>query len=732
MQSLSKVNWRTVFSIRKSDIAAGVLGIFVFLVIIPTYTYAYYSKSLDDKETLMNRNDTGIVLFDRNGTPFFSFYQGKAKAFTPLNQIPKDTRNALIASEDKEFYQHPGFSIQAIARSLYDDFRTGSFSYGGSTITQQLVKNVLLTPQKSFLRKYQEITLAYETERRFSKDEVLEMYLNSVYFGEGAFGIEEAAQIYFNEPASQLDLAQSAMLVALLPAPSKLSPIHGDLQAAKVRQKIVLQKMVEQGLITQTQADEAANEPLYFGPSGSEINREAIHFALMVRDELVNKYGEEAIARSGFKVTTTLDLNYQRYAQGVVQNQVAALVRNGVTNGAAVVMDPKTGEVLALVGSRDWSYPGFGQVNIALSPRQPGSSFKPIYYSAALEQGIITPATILQDKPTDFGGGYRPKDYDGGYRGPVTVRRALSNSLNIPSVQVMTMLGVSNAIEEAKKFGITTLSTPQDYGLSLALGAGEVKLLEMTGAYSVLADSGQKNETADILQIEDKYGDIVYQYQPHPQQVLSPNAAFLISSILSDNNTRAEEFGDTLNISRPAAVKTGTTENYRDAWTLGYTPSLAVGAWVGNNNGAPMDNVAGSLGAAPIWKQLMEHFLADKPIEKFAPPEQSVALYNCKSTIITQQSDPSDPGKKINQEQVRSYQEYFIPGTAPAYCSLSTQTSPTLSPSATPTPTGQQPTSIPATPTPTISGPTPVSSTPTPTPLQPTPTATPPPPSPVP
>lgn len=672
---------------RKSDIAAGIIGIVIFLVFIPAYTYNTFAGSLDDKSTLMNRNDTGFVLYDRNGTPFFSFDQGKAKTFVPLSQVPQVTQTALIASEDKTFYSNPGFSVLAITRSAFEDLASRSLSYGGSTITQQLVKNALLYSQKSFLRKYEEITLAYETGRRFSKNQILEMYLNSVYFGEGAFGIESAAQTYFNEPSSKLDLAQSAMLVGLLPAPSRLSPLHGDLQAAKQRQQDVLQKMVQQGYITQAQANQAAAEPLKYGSTTPILNNEAIHFALMVRDELIKKYGEQEVANSGFKVITTLDLKTQRYAEKVVQNQVASLAPDNVSNGAAVVMDPKTGEILALVGSRDWHYPGFGQVNVATSLRQPGSSFKPIYYSLALEKGLITPATVLQDVPTTFPGGYKPHDYDYKFWGPITVRRALANSRNVPSVEVMNKLGVQNAIDQAHLLGITTLQDTSRYGLSLALGAGDVKLLNMVDAYSVFADGGKKNPSTDILEIDDKYGNVIYHYQPQPKEVLSPGAAFLISSILSDNQARAEEFGNTLTISRPAAVKTGTTENYRDAWTLGYTPSIVVGAWVGNNDGAPMDNIAGSLGAAPIWRNLMEHLLAGTPVEAFNPP-QEVQKYYCASNTTVQSKDPKDPGKTVNKVVSTSFQEYFLPGTVPSYCHFTqTNSTPSTAPSSTPAPT---------------------------------------------
>ncbi len=677
--------WWRIFAIRKSDLAAGVIGIIIFLVFIPAFTYNTYAGSLDDKATLMNRNDSGFVLLDRNGTPFFAFDQGKAKTFVPLSQVPKATQAALIASEDKTFYSNPGFSVPAIARSFVQDVKSRSLSYGGSTITQQLVKNSLLYSQKSFLRKYQEIALAYETEKRFSKDQILEMYFNSVYFGEGAFGIEEAAQTYFNKSASQLDLAQSAMLVGLLPAPSQLSPLHGDLQAAKQRQRDVLQKMAQQGYITQAQAERAAVEPLTFGSPVPILNNEAIHFALMVRDELIKKYGEQTLAHSGFKIITTLDLNDQRYAEKVVQNQVKALQPDNVSNGAAVVMDPKTGEILALVGSRDWHYPGFGQVNVATSLRQPGSSFKPIYYSAALGEGLITPATILQDIPTTFPGGYKPQDYDNQFWGSLTVRRALANSRNVPSVEVMNKLGVQNAINQAHLLGITTLQDPSSYGLSLALGAGEVKLLDMVDAYSVFAANGEKNPSTDILEIDDKYGNVVYHYQPQPEEVLSPGVAFLISSILSDDQARAQEFGNTLTISRPAAVKTGTTENYRDAWTLGYTPSLVVGAWVGNNDGTPMDNIAGSLGAAPIWKNLMEHLLAGTTVEKFIPPDPGVAAFNCVSSKVVQSKDPTDPNKTDSKIVTTQFQEYFLLGTVPSYC-RSTQTTPTSAPTPTLTP----------------------------------------------
>jgi 1A family penicillin-binding protein len=715
---------KRIFWIDWKDILTGLIFVTIFLTFIPIFTYAYFARDLTSKESVMNKNDTGVTLLDRNGTPFFTFSQAKNKEIIPISEISPSIEKAVVASEDKDFYQHPGFSIKSILRSLAEDIKQGQLAYGGSTLTQQLVKNSLLTSQKNFLRKYQEVVLAYELERRYSKSEILEMYLNSVYFGHGAFGVEEAAQTYFGKPAKELDLAESSFLVALLPAPSRLSPFNGGQEEAKLRQKIVLQKMADQGYITQEQRQQAEKEQLNFQSPEQPMNSEAIHFAMMVKDQLVQKYGEEKISRSGFKVKTSIDLKMQKTTQEAVAAQVQNLKVNNVSNGAAMVLDPKTGEILALAGSRDWYYPGWGQVNVALQPRQPGSSFKPIYYSAALEKGIITPATLLQDKPTDFGGGYRPRNYDGKFRGPVTVRRALANSLNVPSVQVMSMLGVPNALDQAHSFGITTLENSSQYGLSLALGAGEVRLVDMAEAYAVFANGGLKNTPTTVLEIEDKSGKPVYQYQPENQPVLDSGTAFLISSILSDNKTRSEEFGNLLNISRTAAVKTGTTENYRDAWTLGYTPQLVVGAWVGNNDGTPMDNIAGSLGAAPIWKNLMEAFLKNQPVENFVLPSGVIKMSACRNGISL--NTPIASGSAAT--------EYFLPGTAPNnFCPASPSVTPTISPSvsptissstvnlspsstATPLPTQTQitPTPLPTfTTTPTRSGPTPIPSVPT-------------------
>lgn len=667
------------------ELGLGVLFILTFIASIPLITYAYYAKDLHSSEAIMNKKDTGVILLDRNGQPFYSFYQGRPKEHVTLDKISPFAKQAVIVAEDKEFYHHPGFSFKAIIAALVADSMKRSLSYGGSTITQQLVKNSLLSPEKDFMRKYQEFILAQELERRFSKDQILEMYLNSVYFGEGAFGIEDASRRYFGKSASELTLSESTLLAAVLPAPSKLSPISGDGKTVFERQKDILQEMEETKVITPTQKNEALAQEVSFKNTQEDLNQKAVHFALMVKDFLVSKYGEEMIARSGYKVKTTLNPQFQEYAQQSVAKHVEQLKKNNVSNGAAVVEDPKTGEVLALIGSKNWFDSANGKVNITTSLRSPGSAFKPLVYAAALESKTITPATVLDDSPITYKAGagtanqpYSPTDYDRKFRGKVLARRALVNSLNIPTVQVLQKIGLVAGINFAKKIGISTLKDPSNYGLSFALGAAEVKLLELTHAYSAFANDGKLPEQTLVLEIRDKYNKKVYSHRINEKKVIDEGVAFQISSILSDNPTRSEVFGSALNISRQAAVKTGTAEDFRDALTIGYTPSLLVGVWVGNNSGEPMDRIAGSLGAAPIWKDLMEQFLKDTPPEKFSPPTSLTAVAICKSNGL----------KLKDRGATSSATEYFLKGTEPsAFCNV---TKPSPKPSDT------NPSSIPA------------------------------------
>ncbi|HLL61134.1 MAG TPA: PBP1A family penicillin-binding protein [Candidatus Nitrosocosmicus sp.] len=667
----------------------------IMLAVLTTLgTYIYFAQDISSKERILNRNNTGVTLLDDQEEPFFTFNQPKTIKYTPLNEIPEVMQQAVIAAEDKDFYQNPGFSITGIGRAFITNVKSRGIREGGSTISQELVKNALLHSRRTIFRKYQEIVLAIELNRRYSKDDILELYLNSVYFGEGAFGVENAAQAYFGKSAKELTLTEASMLTALLPAPSILSPISNDPAPAERRQANVLQAMVTQKYISQGEADRAKIEELNYSPSQDVINDLAPHFALYVKSLLIKEYGEEEIIRSGFKVKTTLNSEWQRYAETTVKNQIARLAGNNASNGAAVVLDPETGFIKVMVGSEDWHDENHGKINMAIAPRQPGSSFKPIVYAKAIESRKITAATILQDSPKDFGGGYKPLNYDKRFRGPVTVRRSLANSLNIPSVEIMQDIGVRSGVEIARDLGITTIKDSSDYGLSLVLGSAEVPLLEMTSAFSIFANEGERNSPIAIMEIKDKYGNVIFNNEPKKDRVLSDGTAYIISSILSDSKARSEVFGGALTISRPAAVKTGTTENYRDALTIGYTPSLVVGVWVGNNDNTPMDNVAGSLGAAPVWRLLMERYLAGTTIETFRKPTSVVEKMVCPYGLPKTEENKDENNEEQSEEEkkkttfIGNYPEFFLKGTEPDSCVVPTAApSPTPEGSGTPSPT---------------------------------------------
>lgn len=654
------------------------LGFLAFIfILIPLMTVAVFYSDLQSKETIMNRNNRGLTLLDRFEKPFFKFYEVREIDPIPLANIPKHMQYAVIAIEDKDFYKHSGFSIKAILRAIATNTTERRIVYGASTINQQLVKNSLLNLKKNFLRKYQELVLAYVIDRKYSKDEILEMYLNSVFFGEGAFGVEEAAETYFGKTAGDLNLAEASFLAGILPAPSRLSPLSNDIKLAKERQLIVLQVMEEQGYIDSAQKENAGKEELVFKPTKEIINVTAPHFALMVKDELTDKYGEEGLIRSGFKVKTTLNLGWQQFAETIVENQVDRLAGNKVSNGAAVAILPKSGEVVVLVGSKNWNENTFGKLNMATSPRQPGSAYKPLIYSTGFEQKIITASTILEDKQKTYNYGYKPKNFDNKFRGNVTVRRALANSLNIPSIEVMEKVGVVNGLDMSRRFGISTIKDDSDYGISLVLGAAEVPLVEMTSVYSVFANYGVRNTPYLISEITDKRGEVIFTREKSSEEVISPEAAYLITSILTDRRMRREVFGSALDTSVNAAVKTGTTNDFRDALTFGYTRNITVGVWIGNNNNKPMSMVAGSLGAAPIWRQLIERYMQELPNEQFFVPSGLVKSNRCFNGL----------GSGFNASS-SSQLEYFIKGTEGIeQCSYSTDTNispPNQSPSPAP------------------------------------------------
>jgi 1A family penicillin-binding protein len=646
---------------RRKKIVVIATPIVAFLILTPIITYLLLVRDISDPERLMNRNNTGVQFVDKNDEVFFSTGSNKSLKRLKLAEISDYAEKALISSEDKNFYQHGGVSVTSLLGAVYANvLNRDATAYGGSTLTQQLVKNTLLSTEKSFLRKYQEVAMAVAVDRQYTKDEILDMYLNSVYYGEGAFGIDEAAKTYFNKSANDLDLAESAMLIGILPAPSAYSPINGDPVKAKQRQTYVLKRMVADGKITEQERDAALARELSYAEVDPTKYDNAPHFAEMVMSELNEKYGEEKIKRSGYKVKTTLDLGWQKQAEDIVTKQIAISTSGGGRNAALVAIDPKTGEVRALIGSADYDNPVFGKVNMAIASRQPGSSFKPIYYTEAIDERLITAATVLRDEATDFGG-YKPENYDFRFRGDITVRNALPQSLNIPAVKVMQKVGIDEAITKAREMGLSTIDPKHNYGLSLALGAAEVKPFEMVNAYAAFANGGRQHEATMISSIDNKYGETIFKHQNKSKRVQSTEASFIISDILSDNTARAPTFGSRLNIpGHKVAVKTGSTDDNRDAWTVGYTPSIAVGVWVGNNENEVMTS-GGSAMAGPIWAKSIQAFLGDTPAETFKQPSGVTKATTCNATG-------------------GSYEEFFINGTVPSKSCKSEQKEPDPTP----------------------------------------------------
>lgn len=596
----------------------------------------------------MNRNNTGIALTDVNGKAFYTIGRAERRELVELPSISQNMKNALIASEDKDFYKHGGFNLLSIFRALFT--RVG----GGSTITQQLVKNTLLTDDPSLMRKYQELFMAIAVEQNYSKDQILAMYLNSVFFGENAFGIEEAARVYYGKSPKDLTLAESAMLVGLLPAPNAYSPISGNPEYAKQRQTTVLTRMVNNGYITEAEKEAALAVQLTYASDGSSQGSIAPHFVEMVLNELSEKYGYETVMRSGYQVKTTLDLTAQQALVDSVAAGMPHINSMGGSNASGIVIDPTTGEIRALVGSADYDNEQWGKVNMVTTARQPGSSFKSIYYAAALADGVVTPATILHDTKTDFGGGYTPLNADKKFRGDVTLRSAISQSLNIPSVELMRDYTIEKSITAAKNLGITTIKQENNYGLSLALGSAEVPLIEMSNAYAAFANQGQQYSPLKVLEISDKFGKKTFTATHKGKQAINKEGAFLISSILSDNAARAPIFGGSLTVNgRTLAVKTGTTNDSRDAWTIGYSPQYVVGVWVGNNDNTAMRS-GGSDMAGPIWRNTMTKLLAGKPNAQFPVPGTIVQRNVCKGN-----------GGLAEKAGGNTYSEYFMAGALP-------------------------------------------------------------------
>lgn len=647
----SKWRWFKKLSTRKKILLIST-PVTLFVLVIPMVTYAYFALTMGDMDRLMNRNNTGVVLKDVNGETFFSTGTARHRDVVPIDQISEPVKQALIASEDKNFYEHGGVSVLSTVRAVYGYVFSGGGSFGGSTLTQQLAKMTLLSSERSVLRQYQAFSVAMAIEQRYTKDEILMMYLNAAYFGNNAFGIEQAAKNYFNKTPAELTLAEGAMLVGLLPAPSAYSPVTGDADKANKQQAEVLRRMVNEKMITEEERQVALAEELVFQAPATFSNI-APHFTELALKELYDKYGEEVVERSGFQVTTTLDLGLQKNAVDNVNNQISYINRKKGSNASLVAVHPQSGGIRALVGSADYDNEDWGKVNMATAKRQPASTFKPIYYAAALADGEITPATIIRDEPINING-YQPQNATKRYYGNVTARQALARSLNIPAVKVMEQYGVKKSIESAKKLGITSLDKDvSEYGLSLAIGSAEVSLREMTAAYSAFANEGNLSKTTTISQIQDKFSKPIFSSRAESSRAISQQGAYLISDILADQNARSFMFGTSLNIpGKTVAVKTGTTNDNRDAWAIGYTPDIAIGVWVGNNDNSEMISGGADM-AGPIWKKTMQFAIGDKK-PSFIRPSNIVERDVCYGT-----------GGLANSPGSNTYVEVFLDTALP-------------------------------------------------------------------
>jgi len=595
-------------------------------------------------------------IMDRNGELLYQIYRDENRTLINLDNLPPHLINATIAAEDQFFYHHFGIDPIAIIRALYNNLTCSlninscTSIQGASTITQQLVKNALLTPEKTIQRKLKEAVLAIWIETIFTKDEILELYFNYVPYGGTAYGIEEGSRYYFNKSSSDLNLAESALLAGLPIAPTTLSPYGVNPYLAKHRQDQVLDRMVIENYISLEKANLAKSSPLTFRAKGNGIL--APHFVMYIQDQLVKEFGENMVHHGGLEVITTLDLTLQQILENNITTELKKLERLNVGNGAGIILDPHTGDILAMVGSQDFfDLKHDGQVNITISHRQPGSSIKPLTYALALSSGL-TPSTRINDSPICFNSTnqppYCPRNYDGKFHGSITLRTALASSYNIPATKLLNSLGVDKLITLGKNLGITTWNNSSNYGLALTLGGGDVTLLELTNVYSTLARGGLYIPTTSIISVTD-HATLPTTPPKQPKQIISPSVAYQISNILSDNQARSPAFGynSVLNIpGHQVAVKTGTSNNLRDNWTIGYTSDYVVGIWVGNNDNTPMSSVAsGITGASPIWHNTMQNLLTDSPPHKFSIPANLIKVnLSCTTT---------------------PHYDYFIPGTEP-------------------------------------------------------------------
>lgn len=624
-----------------SAVVAGFIFVFLMAGFLGLGYLWVLNAGLPTYEELSGRDVAeSSKIYSRDGTLLYAFYGEYNRTRVGLDRMAPNLVNATIAVEDKDFYKHGAVSLSGIARAVMANYRTGNIVQGGSTITQQFVKNALLDRQKSFNRKIREVLLAYKVESHYTKAEILELYLNEIPYGRNAYGVEAASQAYFGKSAMELNLAESAYLAALPQAPSYLSPTGPNLEALQNRQKVVLDLMVEQGYIDAVTANEAKNTKVAFKPVRTDII--APYFVTWIQNYLTDTYGKQILQEGGLRVYTTLDLRLQKLAEEVVkEGSEVNLKKYGAFNAALVAVEPATGKILAMAGGKDyWGNPEplgckVGRnckfepnVNVASSQRQPGSSFKPYaYLTAFMPEHGYSPLSKILDAPTVFGsiGGrpYMPRNYDGSYHGLITFRKALAGSLNVPAVKVLQAVGVNDVVNNVKSLGIT--SPLKNCGLTLVLGGCEIKLVDHVGAMAVIANNGKGKGATPFLRIEDKNGKVLEEYKDPSVQTVPPEAAYSLISVMADDQSRQYVFGPDNPLTlpdRPVAAKTGTTQNWKDGWTVGFTPQIATGVWVGNNDSSVMRAGSdGSFVAAPLWQKFMIEAHKDLPVQQFAVPQ---------------------------------------------------------------------------------------------------------------
>ncbi len=607
----------------------GILVILLSTLRIPDF-HAFEDRKVVNSTQIYDR--TGKILL-------YDIHQDVKRTEIPFEQMSSNIKNATVAIEDAEFYTHGGIKVTSTIRALFSNIFHIGIGGGGSTITQQLVKNTLLTTNRSYIRKIKEWVLAIKIDNSMPKDKILEAYLNEIPYGGNVYGIETASKTYFNKDAIDLTLAEAAYLASIPQSPTKLSPYGKNRPTLDARKNLVLSRMLELKFITKEEYDKAKSEVVIFAPQAI-MGIKAPHFVFWIKDYLEQKYGTDVVENGGLKVTTTLDADLQDKAEQIVKDGALQNEKdwNG-SNAGLVAIDPKTGQILTMVGSRDYFDKTIdGNFNIATATRQPGSSFKPFIYATAFNKGF-TPDTVLFDLPTEFQSTcdaygkalpghnqqdcYKPDNYDGKFRGPISLRDALAQSINIIAVKLFYLAGLSDSLKTAENMGISTLKDINQYGLTLVIGGGEVSLLDMTSAYGVFANDGIKNPYTGILKVEDTHGKVLEEFQPKTQEILPKNTALTISDILSDEKAREPTFGvhSVLYIpNKDVAVKTGTTNNNKDAWTIGYSPSIVVGVWAGNNDNKPMKK-GGAAVAGPIWNKFITEALKTIPVESFEKPD---------------------------------------------------------------------------------------------------------------